>query len=452
MGRKLAIALLLACAATAARGGTGLGVFANGVELSKDPSWSADFVRYDSGNDVFVLTSRVDFATGIPQLTLSGTNLVNEVAFAFADNLQLPGVKIRNLQLRTTTTNRSPFRITPTQFPTLFSTVLILSGKNRFEAGPQAAGLQLGSHATLVITNAPDEEAASLVAIGGDGGAGIGNGYSIEMSRSLSIAGGVIEARGGKNANGIGDGGCDGGIGELIMTGGTVKAVGDGKADIGFSGTPSTITGGSLGAVDYSGATPGNGHGPRVARFTIHNPAWTNGTPVRPTFVGSNASNFSYYGTNGIFADENGNIHLWILGGRPSIVLDGILLEADLPWRSCETNLAAVVFEDWCAAKGIVGERESITDGQPNLLRFAFDCPDGPLPMPTFDLSCEVPVVVMPYLRNFASVAPVGSEDLSAPPESWRRLRRRDDDTTRWLWTGDHPFPSALFIRYKAEY
>ncbi len=132
--------------------------------------------------------------------------------------------------------------------------------------------------------------------------------------------------------------------------------------------------------------------------------------------------------------------------------MNGILLEIDkISWDGLETNLAAVVFEDWCDGHGIEANPEGLTDGQPNLLRFAFDRPEGPLPMPTFDLSGETAVVVMPYLRHVVSVALVGSESLSAPIGSWYSLRRSDDDATRWFWDGENPSPESLFIRYKAE-
>ena len=203
MGRGFAIAFLLACAAVPAR--AGLGVFANGVELSKDPSWSGrDDVRYDPDQDVFVVSHRIDSWTGegIDSLTLSGTNLADEVSFVMRGNSV--GVIVENLRLRTTATNRSPFKIDVPVYARL-----ILSGDNWFEAAPGAAGLELCPYSILVITNAPNAENSSLVAIGGDGGAGIGSGNEPDgtpNAESLTIGGGVIEARAGRNACGIGNG------------------------------------------------------------------------------------------------------------------------------------------------------------------------------------------------------------------------------------------------------
>ena len=82
-----------------------------------------------------------------------------------------------------------------------------LDGKNELKSGDYNAGLEKNEHeskGTLTIKDDNDTKGA-LTAEGGFGGAGIGGGIESTGS-NITIRGGTIEAVGGSNAAGIGDG------------------------------------------------------------------------------------------------------------------------------------------------------------------------------------------------------------------------------------------------------
>ena len=301
MGRGLVIAFLLACAAVPAR--AGLGVFANGVELSKDASWEGSpFVRYNSGMDAFLVRHPFDLPSDVvlSDLTISGTNLNGEVRLYIHHN---SSVTFENLCLRTTATNRPPVEIKE-------EAILFLSGVNRLEGAPRAPGLQLAAECSLVITNAPNDERGTLVAVGGDDAAGIGSGYLNGMAESLTIGGGMIEAYGkGENASGIGQG-LDDGINLVAMTGGTVLARGDGGPDISTAGYGMIpFTGGSLDIRTWTGWGPMWGTDYRRLRpVSIRNADWAPGDRIAIDFIQPELE----YGTNSLFVGSDNGIHLWL--------------------------------------------------------------------------------------------------------------------------------------------
>ena len=150
-----------------------------------------------------------------------------------------------------------------------------LDGDNKLKSGAGHAGLEHNKTDTsgkLTIQD-DNDEAGSLDATGGRGGAGIGGGMS--KDGQATITGGTITANGGKLASGIG-GGAGSRIGKIIgsgdveITGGTITATGNsGGAGIGggLSGDGNVrISGGTIiSAVsdgsDYGGAGIGGGHG-----------------------------------------------------------------------------------------------------------------------------------------------------------------------------------------------
>ena len=161
-----------------------------------------------------------------------------------------------------------------------------LDGSNKLQSGRDHAGLEhnqtVGSEGNVTsgkLTIQDDnDEAGSLDATGGRGGAGIGGGMS--KDGQATITGGTITANGGKLASGIGGGaGSRSSSGEIIgsgdveITGGTITATGNsGGAGIGggLSGDGNVrISGGTIiSAVsdgsnpdDYGGAGIGGGHG-----------------------------------------------------------------------------------------------------------------------------------------------------------------------------------------------
>ena len=153
-----------------------------------------------------------------------------------------------------------------------------LDGSNTLKSGSKHAGLEHNKTDTsgkLTIQD-DNDEAGSLDATGGRGGAGIGGGMN--KDGQATITGGTITANGGKLASGIG-GGAGSRIGKIIgsgdveITGGTITATGhSGGAGIGggLSGDGNVrISGGTIiSAVsdgsnpdDYGGAGIGGGHG-----------------------------------------------------------------------------------------------------------------------------------------------------------------------------------------------
>ena len=157
-------------------------------------------------------------------------------------------------------------------------TTIELDGDNELKSGRSHAGLEHNKTDTsgkLTIQD-DNDEAGSLDAAGGRGGAGIGGGMS--KDGQATITGGTITANGGKLASGIG-GGAGSRIGKIIgsgdveITGGIITATGNsGGAGIGggLSGDGNVrISGGTIiSAVsdgsnpdDYGGAGIGGGHG-----------------------------------------------------------------------------------------------------------------------------------------------------------------------------------------------
>ena len=444
MKHALSIALLLAAAPAA---WAGLGVFINGHELTKENGW-ASFgpAYYDPSRDEFVLASPPDHETGLFQATITGTNREDDVSILLCREC---AVRIENLVLRTTETNKPPVKIDDDAEVTLY-----LAGDNRVEAAPWAAGVQLGKNASLVVTNAPGDEAASLVAVGGDYGAGIGDGHDCDTATSLVIAGGVIEACGhGRYAAGIGQGN-DGRVKNFAMSGGTVRARGDGGADFasGFNAAyaTQTITGGSLDARSWDGGAPCDAAGDPVQKVSIRCADWSPGQAVSVVFADSGFP----YGTTGIFADEESRIHLWLPAGSHSFEAGGIPVSVEVQFQWIEVELDGASFDDWCARFGIKPFPGALTDGEPNILRYVFGTPSGPLPMPTLDPAPEYPTAVMPprkYKYPDSTLLILGTTDLSRPIDRWFKFYPDKDDPDLWKWTGAAN-PKSLFIRYRIEY
>ena len=83
-----------------------------------------------------------------------------------------------------------------------------LDGDNELKSGSHNAGLEKNEHeskGTLTIKDDKDKDGSLTAEGGGDGGAGIGGGKESTGS-NITIRGGAVEAVGGSNAAGIGDG------------------------------------------------------------------------------------------------------------------------------------------------------------------------------------------------------------------------------------------------------
>lgn len=123
-------------------------------------------------------------------------------------------------------------------------TLVLQNGTNNtFISGPGCAGVALGDGTSVTIDAAPrgldDEDAptGSLIAAGGNGGAGIGRcrGGSWDRISHIHIRGGTISAKGVGGGAGIGAG-RHGFMGHVTITGGTVTAAGGPGGGAGIGG------------------------------------------------------------------------------------------------------------------------------------------------------------------------------------------------------------------------
>ena len=363
-------------------------------------------------------------------------------------------IRFENLDLRATATNRSPFIIEDGAIVTL-----VLSGSNHLTAGPGAAGLRLLDRCRLTITNAPGEESASLLAVGGSGGAGIGTDIDNEEPYTLSFCGGIVEARGGDGAAGIGKGAA-GRLDELNMNGGTVRARGGGSAldfSSGFLNETGHqfIRGGSFDVATY-GFQPFSANYKEVFHVVVRCDEWQVGDPVSVS-IESDVSGFTY-ATNGIFAGPDGAIHLWLPKGTHVLTIDGATVEAVLDYSVTELDIDLaspdLSFADWCSRFGLDPRPDAMTDGEPNILRYVFGRHRGPLPMPTIDPTPKYPTVLIPPRKHEypkANLAILGTTDLSLPLSKWRDFMEDPRTPDRWVWRGPGD-PGSLFVRYWIVY
>ncbi|MCL2225116.1 MAG: InlB B-repeat-containing protein [Defluviitaleaceae bacterium] len=152
-----------------------------------------------------------------------------------------------------------------------YGTALTVGGTGSLtvRGGMQSAGIggSVGQSAGTITINS-----GTVTAVGGNGGAGIGSGLSLNTwsplnAGNITINGGTITATGGSSGAGIG-GGSNGGDGFITITGGFVEATGGaGGAGIGGGavGGSNNISGGTInisgGTVIASSATTGHGAG-----------------------------------------------------------------------------------------------------------------------------------------------------------------------------------------------
>ena len=261
---------------------------------------------------------------------ISGTNTDGKVNIS-VDATEEFAVTISNLYLKAT--SGSPIDIVAG------TNMLCLVGTNVLDATGAAGypGLHVGMHEGVVVANLHD--GAKLIANGGENAAGIGGGNS-GNSGNIAISGGIVEATGG--ANGAGIGGGSGGDGTVDVIGGVITACGNGLgAGIGGgSGGKGYVyvSGGTV--VPIAGTYPasksvGNGNttggevlftgGSIYTMVSYVNPAASNDNhvavwPVSVTGLKARSEiTFdglpSYYGTDGICADDAGEIRLWLPNG-----------------------------------------------------------------------------------------------------------------------------------------
>jgi hypothetical protein len=247
-----------ACTAKVENGTGPVGVTINGEDVAFGSTNAAAGWTYDPPSRVLTLA-------GAGPFTLAGTNKVGAVSAVVPDRATNT-VTLANLTLWATGTERCAFSLGQHA-----QVSLRLAGTNDLVSGDNRAGLEVAANRTLLISNAPDDDTATLTATSGDYAAGIGGGRS-KAGGTIEIAGGNVTATGGKYGAGIG-GGYYGAGGTLTLSGGSVVATGGYRgAGIGgglqYAGGSVTIFGGTATAVGGDGAA-GIGGGYAAAGGTV---------------------------------------------------------------------------------------------------------------------------------------------------------------------------------------
>ena len=222
-------------------------------------------------------------------------------------------------------------------------------------AGIGTGIIETGGQATI---NKIEISGGDVTASGARRGAGIGTGevylgHSAATIGSIEISGGNVTANGGAEAAGIGTGVSHGASGNasaevtaIEISGGTVTAkkgadalgsdIGNATSNKGNStGTTTmnavTVTGGSF-AEGTTLTNPTDGHN-NLHTLTVPG-GWEEGEEITIAGLGS-------YGTNDIFADENGNIFLTVPAGDYVFNANGRLFEATVTSEGGTAGYAA---------------------------------------------------------------------------------------------------------------
>lgn len=292
--------------------------------------------------------------------TITGTTTSNTVTVSGGTH----NITITNLNINVTTAAdyTSAFAISSGA-----SVNLTLNGTNVLKSGERAAGLQVPSGATLVITK---ESSGGIEAVGGTSGAGIGgcfwgsggtiiiNGGTVTASAgkygagigggnfgtsgTITIDGGTVTAKGGNNGAGIGSGQESSGGGVITINGGTVTAQG-GRYSAGIGGGGGYSSGGTIvingGMVTATGGINGAGIGD--GKSSGAKGSFSTGDNGNAVIVASSIStttnqdswngiiNYTLYGTS-VTPTENFEISagktLTIANGQILTVAEGITL------------------------------------------------------------------------------------------------------------------------------
>jgi hypothetical protein len=268
-----------------------------------DTSYEASYKRVAGDNDQTLLPVS-------PELVVSGANADNPAYVKWSGDVLVfkqDGTYTVSMLPGVTTTNYSTILVNPgvtaditldgvsidvsgtsgvCAFDMTGATVnLTLTNSNTLKSGENKAGLQVVSGSTLEITAA---STGSLMAAGGRS-AGIGGGFGAGIgldAGTIIIRGGTVTASGDRAA-GIGGGDNYGKGGDVIISGGTVTAIGGAYgAAIGGglnrNNTGSvTITGGSVKVNNHDGPPPTNGIVPVYYNIlTVGDPAVDNDISV----------------------------------------------------------------------------------------------------------------------------------------------------------------------------
>lgn len=176
--------------------------------------------------------------------TVTGNGVATTERIVVADDFE-GTITIQNINIDVSATwNATAFEVRGTAKLTL-----MLAGENTLKSGHSSAGLQFSNATSGYVTIGASAESASLNAIGGDWGAGIGGGDS-GSGNNITIDGGTITVAGGDWGAGIGGG--NGGSGSNItINGGTITAIRGDYSSAGIGGG----SGGSGNNIAINGGT-----------------------------------------------------------------------------------------------------------------------------------------------------------------------------------------------------
>ena len=253
-------------------------------------------------------------------------------------------------------------------------------------APQEAAGAGIGTGITetggSATINKIEISGGDVTASGAARGAGIGTGevylgHSAATIGSIEISGGHVTANGGAEAAGIGTGVSHGASGNasavvtaIEISGGTVEAHKGANAtgsDIGLATSTHstgqttmnsvTVTGGSFNPRTTTMTNPSNGVNSNLYTLTVPG-SWTPGERV------SVAGLPEYYGTNDLFADGNGEIHVFVPEGSYVFNANGRLFEGTVSGSPATAAYAAAT-----------GMTIAVGDGEP--VDIAYGSGDG---------------------------------------------------------------------------
>ncbi len=245
------------------------GVTVNGVDVAYEygPGWTY-------AAPLLSLTNTYEYV-------LSGTN--ESIQISIEANVQ---VVLSDLVL----TSRSTY---PFDIASECEAVLVLSGTNQLKSTILGMpGLRVPTGASCVINSSKNGSGGCLFVVGGAVAAGMGGSYSSSHSGTgrIEINGGTIIAEMGLNGDSDIGGGLLGAGGEVVISGGSVKATN------GIENAPVNVQGTAVHCVTVTNLTPN-------AAVTV-------------TGLGD-------YGVDGLVADELGQIYLWLPDGEKAFTAGG---------------------------------------------------------------------------------------------------------------------------------
>ena len=185
-----------------------VGVTVNGIPLDSN----------GSDGEGWMYASPTLTLSGAGPFMLSGTNMVGAVRVVVSENVTNT-VTLSNLTLYAKGSDQCAFALGANA-----DVSLLLAGTNWLASGAGRAGIEVAAGRSLSITNAPGDDAGTLLVTGGSRGAGIGGGDQAACGL-VTFRGGMVTATSGYRSAGVGGGGTSS-SGSFGGSGGTVRITG----------------------------------------------------------------------------------------------------------------------------------------------------------------------------------------------------------------------------------